>query len=214
MFERYTEHGRQAIFFARFEASQFGTDSIEPEHLLLGILRLSAAVNFLEISDCSSRFRKLVEGCNPTPAKVSTSMDIPLSHSSRRILAYGSEEAERLRHRYIDELHLILGILREDDGVAAHFLKTQSISLDALRDKLRTAKPSAEQPPRQSRLAPLSPLDVVCGLALEEASKLSQPLAPQHLLLGLLRHAESPAAKLLIESGLTLEVIRAKLASS
>lgn len=65
---------------------------------------------------------------------------MPLSHSSKRILAYGSEEAERLGHRYIDELHLLLGVLREDDGVAAHFLKAQSISLDALRGRLADRK--------------------------------------------------------------------------
>ena len=116
MFERYTEKARRVIFFARYEASQFGSPCIETEHLLLGLLREDKALanRFLRSSASVDSIRKQIEVHTTLREKVSTSVDLPLSHECKRVLAYGAEEAERLNHKHIGTEHLLLGLLREE----------------------------------------------------------------------------------------------------
>ncbi|MDE2660232.1 MAG: ATP-dependent Clp protease ATP-binding subunit ClpC, partial [Acidobacteriota bacterium] len=94
MFERYTERAKRAIYFARHEASQLGGDAIEPEHLLLGLLReLPAAVaGRLHIS--LERVRSDVQSHVLLRDTVSTSVGIPLSAESKRVLEHAREEAD------------------------------------------------------------------------------------------------------------------------
>src|SRR5580693_2448677 len=121
MFERYTEKARRVIFFARYEASQFGSPCIETEYLLLGLLREDKALanRFLRSSAAVESIRKQIEGRTAPREKVSTSVDLPLSHACKRVLAYGAEEAKRLSHKHIDTNHLLLGLLREEECFAA-----------------------------------------------------------------------------------------------
>ena len=116
MFERYTERARRVIFFARYEASQFGSTTIETEHLLLGLIREDKNLTnrFLRNHSSIESIRKEIEGRTTIREKVSTSIDLPLSNECKRILAYAAEEAERLNHRHIGTEHLLLGILREE----------------------------------------------------------------------------------------------------
>ena len=101
MFERYTEKARRVIFFARYEASQFGSPYIETEHLLLGLLREDKALTnrFLRSHASVESIRKQIEAHTTIREKVSTSVDLPLSNECKRVLAYAAEEAERLGHR-------------------------------------------------------------------------------------------------------------------
>ena len=103
MFERYTEKARRVIFFARYEASQFGSPYIETEHLLLGLLREDKALTnrFLRSHASVESIRKQIEGHTTIREKVSTSVDLPLSNECKRVLAYAAEEAERLSHKHI-----------------------------------------------------------------------------------------------------------------
>src|ERR1700761_3384417 len=99
MLERYTEKARRFIFFARYEASQFGSPCIETEHLLLGLLREDhALVNRFLGSHAIESIRRRIEAHTAIREKVSTSVDLPLSPESMRVLTYGAEEAERLNH--------------------------------------------------------------------------------------------------------------------
>jgi ATP-dependent Clp protease ATP-binding subunit ClpC len=99
MFERYTERARRVIFFARYEASVFGSSSIDTEHLLLGLLREGGGLagRTLQRSQVSYRdVQKEVEARRLPGEPVSTAVDIPLSPEARRALANAAEEAERL----------------------------------------------------------------------------------------------------------------------
>jgi ATP-dependent Clp protease ATP-binding subunit ClpC len=138
MFERYTEKARRVIFFARYEASQFGSPTIETEHLLLGLMRedKSLATRFLRSHSSVESIRKEIEGKTVIREKVSTSIELPLSAESKRILAYAAEEAERLRHRHIGTEHLLLGILREDRCVAAEILHERGLRLNTIREEI------------------------------------------------------------------------------
>jgi ATP-dependent Clp protease ATP-binding subunit ClpC len=112
MFERYTEKARRTIFFGRYEASQFGSHSIESEHLLLGLLRedKSLAYTFLHSHGALESIRNQVEGHTVIRERVSTSVDLPLSSECQRILAYAADEAEKLSHKFIGTGHLFLGV--------------------------------------------------------------------------------------------------------
>src|SRR5438309_1375579 len=161
MFERYTEKARRVIFFARYEASQFGSPYIETEHLLLGLLREDKALanRFLRSHAAIESIRKQIEAHTTVREKVSTSVDLPLSHECKRVLAYGAEEAERLSHKHIGTEHLLLGLLREEKSFAAEILHERGLRLSAVREEIaRSAseKTSASRPKESSLLAEFS----------------------------------------------------------
>src|SRR5262245_55598519 len=108
MFERYSERARRVIFFARYEASQFGSTAIETEHLLLGLIKEDANVmaRFLGGS-WRIDVRKEIEARITKREKVPTAIDLPLSQECKRILAYAADEAQRLNHRHIGAEHLL-----------------------------------------------------------------------------------------------------------
>jgi ATP-dependent Clp protease ATP-binding subunit ClpC len=146
MFERYTEKARRVIFFARYEASQYGSPSIETEHLLLGLMREDKGLTnrFLRSHSSIDSIKKEIEGRTIIREKVSTSIDLPLSTECKRILAYSADEAERLRHRHIGTEHLLLGILREDKCLAAEILHERGLKLTMIREEL--GKTQADKP--------------------------------------------------------------------
>ena len=145
MFERYTEKARRSIFFARYEASNFGSPFIETEHLLLGLLRESQALTTRLLGSRGSveSIRKQVEQNTPVREKIQTSVDLPLSNECKRALAYAAEEAERLSHHYIGTEHLALGLLREDKSFAAKILTEYGVELGTLRKELQDTMPQS-----------------------------------------------------------------------
>src|SRR6202163_3809103 len=147
MFERYTEKARRVIFFARYEASQFGSPCIETEHLLLGISRedKKLANRFLRSYASVASIRKQVEAHVTVREKTSTSIDLPLSNESKRVLAYAGEEAERLAHKHIGTEHLLLGLLREEKCFAAQILVERGVRLSQVREELARQSQEAAQ---------------------------------------------------------------------
>jgi Clp amino terminal domain, pathogenicity island component len=143
MFERYTEKARRAIFFARYEASQFGSPYIESEHLLLGLLRETKSLYKLFPASHASAatIRKQIEGNNTVREKFSTSIDIPVSEECERILAYAAEEANRLSHKFVGTEHLFLGLLREQDCFATTLLNERGVSVDTARNHIASQLP-------------------------------------------------------------------------
>ncbi len=161
MFERYTEKARRVIFFARYEASQFGSPYIETEHLLLGLLREDKALanRFLRSSSALESIRKQIEAHTTVRERVSTSVDLPLSHECKRVLAYGAEEAERLGHKHIGTEHLLLGLLREEKCFAAEILNERGLRLSQAREEVArssTERSSSSRPKESSLLSEFS----------------------------------------------------------
>ena len=141
MFERYTEKARRTIFFARYEASQFGTPEIESEHLLLGILREGkTALNaVLGLTNPEAMHRE-IQAFSTVRDRISTSVDLPLTNECKRILAYAAEEAARLNQKHIGIEHLLLGILREEKCRAAKILNNQGLKLEKARKLIAAAE--------------------------------------------------------------------------
>ncbi len=130
---------RRVIFFARYEASLAGTESIEPEHLLLGIAREDKALlgQFLPNGKGSvEMLRSRLERHVPQHEKVNVAVELPLAPESKRVLHYAHEESDRLSDRHVGTEHLLLGLMREERSAAAHVLDELGLRLDALRESL------------------------------------------------------------------------------
>src|SRR4026209_1358262 len=139
MFERYTEKARRVIFFARYEASQFGAPAIEPEHLLLGLMREDKTLTgrfFPRAQVSIESIRKEIEGRTLLREKISTSVELPLAPETKHVLAYAHEESDRLQHRHIGTEHLLPGLIREERSMAAEILYERGLRLNAVRDEI------------------------------------------------------------------------------
>jgi hypothetical protein len=151
MFERYTEQARRVLFFSRYEASQFGSISIETEHLLLGLIREDKGLTgriFAGSPLSRETLRKDIEGRTVLRKKVPTSVEIPFSAETKRVLQFAAEEADRLLHNYIGTEHLMLGLLREESSVAALALRDNGFELAGLRNQISAMlqAPASERP--------------------------------------------------------------------
>jgi ATP-dependent Clp protease ATP-binding subunit ClpC len=161
MVERYREDAIRAIFFARWEAQQSGSAYIEPKHILLGLTHDadSKANQLFGLSACTEDFRNLL-GVH-TSAQPSTSVDLPLSNPSKRILAYAAEEAEKLASKPIGTEHLLLGLLREKESSVPKTLAKAGIDLRSARNRIRKVQglpiPEREPDDRETSLRPLRP---------------------------------------------------------
>ena len=139
MFERYTERARRVIFFARYEASQLGSRTIETEHLLLGLTRENSGLTgqlLLRAKVEPEEVRSEIEARTQVREKISTSVEIPLSVESKRVLAYAAEEAEKMFHKYIGTEHVLLGLLREKKSLASRILLEKGMRLTTAREDL------------------------------------------------------------------------------
>jgi len=135
MFEKYTDKARRVIFYARYEASEFGTQSIETEHILLGLLREEEM-----LTDLLTRSHTTVESIKKRIAehfaireKIPTSVDLPLSKASKRVLGYAVEEMLQRGDKRLATGHLLAGMLREESSFAAGLLMEHGVELDAVR---------------------------------------------------------------------------------
>jgi hypothetical protein len=144
MFERYTEGARRVIFFARWEAHQFGAGEIELEHLLLGFLRQT---NFFG-EEAGKSIRDEIEQGLPRVEKTTTSVDMPVAAAAIRALAYAAEESERADHHHIGVEHLLLGLMRESKTIAA-LLEKHGIDREKLPREI-PPEPEQDLPDRQS----------------------------------------------------------------
>jgi uncharacterized protein (TIGR02246 family) len=138
MFERYTEKARQVIFFARYEASQYGSHYIDTEHLLLGLMRVDFPLMSSMIGSgiSADTVRQEVEKQMQRGERFSTAVEVPLSVESTRVLTYAAEEAERLAQRQIGTGHMLLGLLREENAHAATTLRQHGADIAEIRLKL------------------------------------------------------------------------------
>src|ERR1700677_646417 len=117
MFEKYTEGARRAILMARHEADRRGHKEIEPAHLLTGILQGGDITALFGDASKLESIRIRIAQClpverQPRPDKT----DIPLTHASKRILAYAARESDMMHHTTITGAHLLIGIHRESRG--------------------------------------------------------------------------------------------------
>lgn len=145
MFERYTEEARRVIFFARYEASQFGSPVIDTDHILLGLFRdNSSLLRWLPKTD-SDTIRRRIEEQLEKREKIPTSVDLPLSGTAKHVLKRAAGEAERLADEHIGPEHLLLALLEEHGCLASKLLHEGGADASTLRqhyaEKHQSPKP-------------------------------------------------------------------------
>jgi len=140
MFERYTERSRRVIFFARYEALQYGSQVIAPEHILLGLMRedktLSARFFPFRHALTVDSIRRDVEERIVLRDRIPQSSELHLSAATKQILFYANDESRQLKNRHIGPEHLLLGIVREEKSVAAEILFGYGLRLPDVREEL------------------------------------------------------------------------------
>ena len=140
MFERYTERSRRVIFFARYEALQYGSPVIAPEHILLGLMRedktIGARFFAFRNSLTVDMVRREVEERIVVRDRIPQSAELHLSPETKRILFYASEESRGLKSRFIGPEHLLLGLVREENSIAAEILFQFGLRLQEVRDEV------------------------------------------------------------------------------
>ncbi|MFZ2603920.1 MAG: ATP-dependent Clp protease ATP-binding subunit [Candidatus Omnitrophota bacterium] len=139
MFNRFTERARKVIILAKEEARRFNHDYIGTEHILLGLIRegegvAAAVLQKIGVSLESIRLEieKLVQ---PGPATQIIG-DIPFTPRAKKALELAAEEARSLGHNYIGTEHLLLGLIREGEGVASQVLLNLGLDLNAVRNEI------------------------------------------------------------------------------
>ena len=132
MFERFTEKAKRILFLARYEASQQGSKVIGSEHLLLGLLKEGEDTTrelFTRANVSMELLCAELERGVPTREKLSTSVEIPFSEETKKVLQHAEEEAERLRHPHIGTEHMLLGLLRMESSAAGRMLAEHGMAL-------------------------------------------------------------------------------------
>jgi ATP-dependent Clp protease ATP-binding subunit ClpC len=138
MFENYSETAREAIHWARYFASQVGSTEIKTEHLLLGVLRsdMTLGSRFIGSPWAAETVWKKLEQRKAIHEKVPGAREIPLDKASKHTLVSASNEASRLGSNRIGTEHLLLGLLREENSLAAEILSDLGVRLASTRQEL------------------------------------------------------------------------------
>lgn len=189
MFERYTERSRRVIFFSRYEALQYGSQVIAPEHILLGLLRedKTLAARFFPFKPAISveKIRREIEDRIVVRDRIPQSSELHLSSATKQILFYANEESRGLKNRHIGPEHLLMGIIREEKSVAAEILFGFGLRIQDLRDAMiaRTGLPGIATPPadgKQQQTPPSGLAEFTRDLTAEAAEGSLDPLVGRH----------------------------------
>ena len=132
MFERFTDKGRKIIILAREEAERHQNDYLGTEHLVLAILRETDGIALMIIKKMglsTEQIRLEIERNLPGGGTTMTFGEIPFSPRVKKVIEYGVEEARLLGHNHIGGEHLLLGLLREEEGIGGKILRSLGANL-------------------------------------------------------------------------------------
>lgn len=139
MFERFTDRARKVMGLANQEAQRLNHEYIGTEHILLGLVKEGSGVgaNVLKNLDVDLRKVRLeVEKLVKAGPEMVTMGKLPQTPRAKKVIEYAIEEARSLNHNYVGTEHLLLGLLREQDGVAAQVLRNLGLKLDEVREEV------------------------------------------------------------------------------
>jgi ATP-dependent Clp protease ATP-binding subunit ClpA len=218
MFERFTDRARRVVVLAQDEARDLQHNYIGTEHILLGLIREGEGVagrvlDRFGMTATGTREQVIAmvgKGTEPPAGR------IPFTPRAKKVLELGLREALALHHNYIGTEHILLGLIREGDGVGAHILAAGASDLAGVRaavlDQVPAGKPTRGRrwlfrnlagpgdEPEELNTTPAA------RSSLDEAARLAgpHPVGSHHLLLAALADPETAAAKALISLGLDL----------
>ncbi|MCP4245857.1 MAG: AAA family ATPase, partial [bacterium] len=153
MFERFTDRARKVMALANQEAQRFNHEYIGTEHILLGLVKEGSGVGANVLKNLEVDLRKVrleVEKLVKSGPNMVTMGKLPQTPRAKKVIEYAIEEARNLNHNYVGTEHLLLGLLREQDGVAAQVLMNLGLKLEEVREEvlnLLGASAEAEEGP-------------------------------------------------------------------
>ena len=181
-FEKFSERARRVLSLAQEEAQRFNHNYIGTEHILLGLVRETEGVAARVLSSLSvdlSKVRSAVEfiiGRGEKPAQG----EIGLTPRAKKVVELAVDEARRMNHTYIGTEHLLIGLLREGEGVAAGVLESLGVTLDKVRSEThRILSHTSGQGQQSSRTNTKTPTLDNLGVDLTQAAR-SEKLDPVH----------------------------------
>ncbi len=139
MYERFTDRARKVMQLANQEAQRFNHEYIGTEHILLGLVKEGSGVaaNVLKNLDVDLRKIRLeVEKLVQSGPEMVTMGKLPQTPRAKKVIEYSMEEARNLNHNYVGTEHILLGLLREQEGVAAQVLMNLGLKLDEVREEV------------------------------------------------------------------------------
>ena len=139
MFERFTDRARKVMALANQEAQRFNHEYIGTEHILLGLVKEGSGVGANVLKNLSVDLRKVrleVEKLVKSGPDMVTMGKLPQTPRAKKVIEFAIEEARTLNHNYVGTEHLLLGLLREHEGVAAQVLMNLGLKLDEVREEV------------------------------------------------------------------------------
>ena len=139
MFERFTDRARKVMALANQEAQRFNHEYIGTEHILLGLVKEGSGVGANVLKNLGVDLRRVrleVEKLVKSGPEMVTMGKLPQTPRAKRVIEYAIEEARNLNHNYVGTEHLLLGLLREQDGVAAQVLMNLGLKLEDVREEV------------------------------------------------------------------------------
>ena len=139
MFDRFTDRAKKVMSFARQEAMKFNHEYIGTEHILLGLVQEGSGVAANVLKNMSIDLEKIrheVEKIVKTGPSMVTMGQLPFTPRAKKVLELSLEEASQLSHNYIGTEHLLLGLIRENEGIAAQVLMNLGVKLDDVREEV------------------------------------------------------------------------------
>src|SRR5215217_7923179 len=177
MYERFSDEGRKVMQHANQEARRFNHEYIGTEHVLLGLIKEGSGVaaNVLKNLDVDLRKVRLeVEKLVKSGPDMVTMGKLPQTPRAKKVIEYSMEEARNLNHNYVGTEHILLGLLREQEGVAAQVLMNLGLKLEEVREEVGEGRKSRSKTPALdsfgrdlTELAKQGKLDPVIGRARE-----------------------------------------------
>ena len=160
MYERFTDRARKVMQYAKQEAQKFNHEYIGTEHILLGLVREGSGVaaNVLQNMDIElKKLRLEVEKMVASGPELVAIGQLPFTPRAKKVIEFAFEEAKNLNHNYIGTEHLLLGLLREEEGIAARVLQNSGVKLDEVREEVLSllgaefAEEPTEKPEKKSK---------------------------------------------------------------
>ncbi len=229
-FDRFNDRAKRVLALAQDEAVRLNHNYIGTEHLLLGLLREGEGVAARVLDSLRvdlSQLRRAVESTIGRGGATHPPSEITLAPEVKRAIDLAIDEARKLGHSHVGTEHLLLGIVRQSDGVAAKLLGARGVDLDKVRDQViatlgqphREVGASAPTPPSPQSTQFAGPFDRfndrakrVLALSQDEAIRFNHNyIGTEHLLIGLIREEEGVAARALRTLGVELEKARTAL---
>ncbi len=139
MFEHFTDEARKVMALANQEAQRFNHEYIDTEHILLGLVKEGSGVGPTVLKNLDVDIKKLrfeIEKHVKRGPDMVTIEKLPQTPRAKKVIEYTIEEARALNHNYIGTEHILLGILRESEGIAAQVLMHIGLNLEAVRQEV------------------------------------------------------------------------------